>query len=249
MNDLKLRPYYIANISGGKDSLYMLGLILDNQDKYPLDGVVHFEMERDYPIARNVVDYIEKQLNARNIPLTRIKTTHTWEEYVNKYGYPSRVVKWCNSKLKLDCDRKLKKILKEIGRYPISYIGLCADETRRFKYEIGNWKDYKVCYPLAEEGILEDDILQWARNQPIFEGYYDVFKRMGCMCCPCSNILDMIYVKNHYPDMWIKIMDEIYYTHLLLLSKGHEYKIYGKTYPELIAFFNGLEGQVSYHVD
>ena len=39
------------------------------------------------------------------------------------------------------------------------YIGLCADEQRRFKYDIGKWHSQDVCYPLAEEGISEHQIL------------------------------------------------------------------------------------------
>ena len=48
-NDVVLRPSDWASVSGGKDSLYMLMLILSRPDKYPLDGVVHFELEIDYP--------------------------------------------------------------------------------------------------------------------------------------------------------------------------------------------------------
>ena len=49
-NDIVLRPSYWASVSGGKDSLYMLLLILAKPDKYPLDGVVHFELEIDFPL-------------------------------------------------------------------------------------------------------------------------------------------------------------------------------------------------------
>ena len=47
--EIALRPSYWASVSGGKDSLYMLNYILHNLDRYPLDGVVHFELEVDYP--------------------------------------------------------------------------------------------------------------------------------------------------------------------------------------------------------
>lgn len=36
--EIALRPSYWASVSGGKDSLYMLNLILHNLDRYPLDG-------------------------------------------------------------------------------------------------------------------------------------------------------------------------------------------------------------------
>ena len=45
--EIALRPSYWASVSGGKDSLYMLNLILHNLDKYPLNGVCHFELEID----------------------------------------------------------------------------------------------------------------------------------------------------------------------------------------------------------
>ena len=37
-NAIALRPTYWASVSGGKDSLYMLKVILSNLEKYPLDG-------------------------------------------------------------------------------------------------------------------------------------------------------------------------------------------------------------------
>lgn len=52
-NTLVLRPSYWASVSGGKDSLYMLKYILTNIDKYPLDGVIHFELEIDYPFIHS----------------------------------------------------------------------------------------------------------------------------------------------------------------------------------------------------
>ena len=54
-NEIALRPSYWASVSGGKDSLYMLNYIIHNLDRYPLDGVVHFELEIDYPFINSVV--------------------------------------------------------------------------------------------------------------------------------------------------------------------------------------------------
>ena len=60
-NDIVLRPKYWASVSGGKDSLYMLMLILSRPDKYQLDGVVHFELEIDYPFIKDVVNLMEEK--------------------------------------------------------------------------------------------------------------------------------------------------------------------------------------------
>ena len=61
--DMTLRPIHYACVSGGKDSLFMLNLILHNLDKYPLDMIVNFELEIDWPFTKNVVDYIERAVN------------------------------------------------------------------------------------------------------------------------------------------------------------------------------------------
>lgn len=91
-----LRPSYWASVSGGKDSLYMLKLIIDNNDLYPLDGVVHFELEIDYPFIKNVVDYMERICTEHGIKFVRIKPRHTWAELYELYGFPTRKARWCN---------------------------------------------------------------------------------------------------------------------------------------------------------
>lgn len=80
-NEIALRPSYWASVSGGKDSLYMLNLILHNLDRYPLDGVVHFELEIDYPFIKDVIDYMESECKRFGIRFERIKPTKTWEEW------------------------------------------------------------------------------------------------------------------------------------------------------------------------
>lgn len=74
-NEIALRPSYWASVSGGKDSLYMLNLILHNLDRYPLDGVVHFELDIDYPFIHDVIDYMESECKRFGIRFVRIKPT------------------------------------------------------------------------------------------------------------------------------------------------------------------------------
>ena len=101
-NQLALRPSYWASVSGGKDSLYMLNLILHNLDRYPLDGVVHFELEIDFPFIHDVIDYMESECKRFGIPFYRIKPRTEWVEFYDKYGFPTRKARWCNDKYKLD---------------------------------------------------------------------------------------------------------------------------------------------------
>lgn len=195
---IALRPSYWASVSGGKDSLYMLNYILHNLDRYPLDGVVHFELEIDYPFIRDVIDYMEAECTRVGIQFVRIKPRKTWEELYNKFGYPIRTCRWCNSRYKLDAQRQLTEWMKDVGCYVVYYIGYCADEERRFNKRLSAKKLER--YPLVENGINEDVILEWAKTQPIYNNYYKTNKRCGCMYCPMSSYINFAYLYKYYPD-------------------------------------------------
>lgn len=196
--EIALRPSYWASVSGGKDSLYMLNYILHNLDRYPLDGVVHFELEIDYPFIHDVIDYMESECKRFGIRFVRIKPRKSWAELYDKYGFPTRKARWCNNLYKLDASRQLGEWLKEVGFYVVHYIGYCANEERRFNKRLSAKK--LEIYPLAENGINEDVILEWAKTQPIFNHYYEINQRCGCMYCPMSSYLNYAYLYKYYPD-------------------------------------------------
>lgn len=106
--ELELRPSYWASVSGGKDSLYMLNYILHNLDRYPLNGVVHYELEIDFPFIKTVVDYMMSECNRYNIPFFRIKPRRSWFELYEEFGFPTGNVRWCNALYKLDGQKQLK---------------------------------------------------------------------------------------------------------------------------------------------
>ena len=86
MNDMVLAPAYFASVSGGKDSLYMLKLILSNLEKYPLHGVAYFEVEYEYPFITNVINYMQSECARHGIPFYRIKPTTKWIDLYEKWG-------------------------------------------------------------------------------------------------------------------------------------------------------------------
>lgn len=196
--ELALRPSYWASVSGGKDSLYMLNLILHNPDKYPLDGVVHFELEIDYPFIKNVTDYMQSECERFGIRFVRIKPTKTWDELYERYGFPTRVARWCNNKYKLTAQKQLQEFMKTRGFYTVFYIGYCADEEKRFAKRVDLKKVER--YPLVEQGIDECTIWAWAKKQPIFNHYYETQKRCGCMYCPMSRFINFAYLYKYYPE-------------------------------------------------
>lgn len=204
--EIALRPSYWASVSGGKDSLYMLNYILHNLDRYPLDGVVHFELEIDYPFIHDVIDYMESECKRFGIRFARIKPRKSWEElyytissktgYI--YGFPTRVARWCNGKYKLDSKKQLTEWMKSLGCYVVHYIGYCADEEHRVNKRLSAQKIER--YPLVENNITEDSIWEWAKSQPIFNHYYESQKRCGCMYCPMSSYLNFAYLYKYYPE-------------------------------------------------
>lgn len=216
-NEITLTPSYWASVSGGKDSLYMLKLILSNLDKYPLDGVVHFELEIDYPWIKNVIDYMESECKKHGITFIRIKPRVSWYTLYEKYGYPSRRCRWCNNKYKLDAQSQLEEMLSEQGLLCIHYIGFCADEKKRF--EKRKSANITEIYPLADFGIEESVILDWAKNIEVFNDFYKINNRCGCMYCPQMSMIEYAYIYKYYPEHFNFVMEAMKKTENNLLKR------------------------------
>lgn len=85
-----LKPIHYASVSGGKDSLYMLKVILQNPKKYPLDLVVNFDLEIEWPFVENVKKSLAHSCFRRRywilffgnclLPDVRKETTKTQEQ-------------------------------------------------------------------------------------------------------------------------------------------------------------------------
>lgn len=260
-NQIALRPSYWASVSGGKDSLYMLNLILHNLDRYPLDGVVHFELEIDFPFIHDVIDYMESECKRFGIPFYRIKPRTEWMEFYRRYGFPMRTARWCNDKYKLDSLKQLKEFLLSRGYYVVSYVGLCADEMNRV--EVQKRQGHKDIYPLVENGIVENTILEWAKNHPIFNDYYKYNKRCGCMYCPMASMVNHAYLLRYYPAYYEQMMELAKDTEVMrekelgrpfsVWSSDSKYntdyrdkRIREKYLPELIERIENDEGEVVY---
>lgn len=215
--EIALLPSYWASVSGGKDSLFMLNLILHNLEKYPLDGVVHFELEIDYPFIKSVIDYMQSECEKYGIPFYRIKPRKSWEELYEKYGFPTRTTRWCNSKYKLDGIRQLEKFMNSRGYYVVSYIGYCVDEEKRFTKR-ANLQGIER-YPLVEENITENEILEWAKTKPIFNHYYETNRRCGCMYCPMSSYMNYAYLCKYYPEQFDYMIEKMRETEKMIEKK------------------------------
>lgn len=234
MNEIELRKKFVASVSGGKDSLYMLYVILKNLNKYPLDYVVNFELENEFQISKNVVNEIKRICELYKIPFMSFKPRKSFNELYSKYGYPLRVARWCNNLYKMDCQKQLNEFLRGFGCRPVMYVGFCYDEPKRFKYELGKIDESnKFIYPLAEEHILESEILKWAKDTEIFNDYYKYNRRMGCFMCPNSSRIEIAYCKEYYKtdyEKYIKMIEET--------EKKYKTFIFGKPIKEIDELMN-----------
>lgn len=230
-NELVLKPSYWACVSGGKDSLFMLKLIMENTERYPLDGVVHCELEIDYPFIKNVIDYMESECKKHGIKFVRIKPRKSYWELYEKYGFPTSTYRWCNSKYKMDSVKQLKAYLKDHNMYLVSYIGYCADEQKR----IANNKDRIIC-PIDDFGIEEHYILEWAKNVPLFNNYYKFNDRCGCMYCPLASMQNLAYLYKYYPVEYMRLMN---------MARATEYEVQRKTNKP----FSAWDGNPKYNTE
>lgn len=119
-------------------------------------------------------------------------------------------------------------MLKANGKKSVMYIGFCADEYKRFKYELNDRNEnVRQIYPLAENGINELDIWEWAKTQEIFNDYYKWNKRCGCICCPMSSIDNLVYTKVYYPQEYKKYMSLALETEKALEEKlGRKFSVW-----------------------
>ena len=150
---------------------------------------------------------MESECKRFGIQFVRIKPRKSWAELYDKYGFPTRTARWCNNHYKLDANRQLNEWLNEVGFYVVYYIGYCADEERRFNKRLSAKK--LEIYPLVENGINEDVILEWAKTQPIFNNYYKTNKRCGCMYCPMSSYLNFAYLYKYYPENFQYMLEKM----------------------------------------
>ena len=99
---------------------------------------------------------------------------------------------------KLDCRKQFSEFLERDGIEPVSYIGYCFDEIGRYQKR----KNKNEIYPLVDAGICEDEILEWAKSNPLFNDFYKYNRRCGCMYCPMQSMTTSAYLAKYYPEQY-----------------------------------------------
>ena len=201
---------YIASLSYGKDSIYMLEVI--KQNNMPLDRIITCDIMATNTIYADLPPMIEFKVKADKIILDRygirvehIKSKYSYEDYFYKilgkraklknqgkiYGFPFQIGAWCNYRLKV---APLNKVCKN----NISYIGIAVEEKKRYKI----LNDNKIS-PLVLHNITENQCLNWCKDNNLLSPIYNSFiTRGGCWFCHNQKIGELRQLYHNYPELW-----------------------------------------------
>lgn len=199
---------YILSLSYGKDSLACLGAI--EQLGWPLDRIIHVEVWATDTIPADLPPMVEFKAKADaiikqwyGIEVEHIRSQYSYENRFYKLcngknkkfrgkitGFPGIMRNWCNSQLKVNPMNKVK-------RKCISYIGIAADEPKRFH----NLTETKKS-PLVEAGWTSDMNRRWCCENGLLAPTYTTFARGGCWFCHNQSVGQLRLLRKNYPEYW-----------------------------------------------
>lgn len=204
---------YVASISFGKDSLAMLLKLIE--EKYPLDYVVFYDTGMEFECIYVLRDKIKPMLKQHNIEFIELKpkdpflytmlerpTYSKQKGYHNGYGWCGGLCRWGTTE-KLKTIRQFKKSLNDDV---IDYVGIAADEPKRFDKAKSEGK----ILPLVEWGMTEKDCLDYCYEKGynwIVDGIdlYSILDRVSCWCCANKNLKELKNIYQYLPAYWNKL--------------------------------------------
>lgn len=188
----------IASVSGGKDSaamsLHLTELGIDHERVFMDTG---WESDLTY-------EYLRGPLTAKLGPITEIRADIDFLGLVRKKGlFPSRVMRFCTTELKVFPIRKYIAERVEQGIEIVNVVGIRRDESKaRSKMAEWEWDDGFDCEiwrPLVK--WTKDDVIKIheRHNLPLNPLYALGAGRVGCWPCIHSGKKEIAVVAKHDP--------------------------------------------------
>lgn len=208
---------YIANVSGGKDSLAQIIFILENN--LPCDEVVFYDTGMEFQAIYNIFEKLQPLLRKRNIQFTTLQPTNPFiydmlERPVdskqkgkhNGYGWCGGVCRWGTTWKTQALDR--------YAQGAVQYIGIAADEQYRRRELTGSKRSLLIEYGMTEADCLEYCRRRgwnWNEETPATEsGYidlYNILDRVSCWCCANKNKKELRNIWRYLPQYWEKLKE------------------------------------------
>jgi len=205
----------VVNVSGGKDSLRMLGYLKEqfpNQTMYAVMADTGFEHVRPIP----AVKWTQAQTAAFGLPLNVVRNPNkTYLTMVEARGmFPSASTRQCTSDLKRGPIQKFIRSLKE--KIIINCTGIRAEESPArakqtpWKFDEGMSKNHRKVFnwmPIFEESLAE--VLSWHHTNrhplhPVYVPAYHVdgtmggyLRRFSCRVCIFATDGDIRAIHHH----------------------------------------------------
>ncbi len=96
-----------------------------------------------------------------------------------------------------ECQTALKIDAIKPGKGVTQYLGIAADEPKRF----GQLSDTKKS-PLKEAGWTEADCRRWCKENNLLSPIYTTATRGGCWFCHNQRVEQLRLLRKNYPDYW-----------------------------------------------
>lgn len=212
--------YYVANISGGKDSMAMLIVLFAND--CPIDEVIFFDTGWEFDCIYKNIEVVQAICSEHNIKFTVLKPDKSFDYLMFDYKFNKRAKpheeqigkSWCGGLCRWGTFEKVKAINNHFKQPEYAdkeiyhYIGLAYDEQKR----IAKNKDPHKIYPLNELKITEQMALDICIENGIdFKEngvcLYDILDRVSCWCCSNKNLKELRNYYLHLPEYWQRLKD------------------------------------------
>lgn len=198
------RPVAVA-FSGGKDSLAVLGLAME---EFGTGFSVFFNNTGiEFPETLEYVDEIRRELESRGVEFIVADAGDAFWRAINVFSPPGRDYRWCCKVTKLG---PITLSIKE--HYPegvLMFVGQRKYESISRYKQPRVWKNPWVPNEIGASPIFHWNALEvWLyifsrglKYNPLYEERLD---RIGCFLCPSSSLAEIYTLREEKPELWGK---------------------------------------------
>jgi len=203
------RPVGVA-FSGGKDSLAVLGLMLE---EFGENFFVFFNNTGiEFPETLEYIDTVKENLREKNIKFIIADAKDAFWSALSVFSPPGRDYRWC-------CKvTKLGPITLTIKKYypngVLMFVGQRKYESIHRYKQPRVWRNPWVPNEIGASPIFHWNALEvWLyifsrglKYNPLYENRLD---RIGCFMCPSSSLAEFQTLKEEKPELWKKWENEL----------------------------------------
>ncbi|WP_297069061.1 phosphoadenosine phosphosulfate reductase family protein [Thermococcus sp.] len=203
-------PVAVA-FSGGKDSLAVLGLALE---EFGEEGFTVFFNNTgiEFPETVEYVKELRKELEPKGIKFITADAGDAFWRAIHVFSPPGRDYRWCCKVTKLG---PITMAIKEnYLRGVLMFVGQRKYESiKRFK-QPRVWRNPWVpnetgASPIFHWRALEVWLYIFSRNLKYNPLYEDRLDRIGCFLCPSASLAEIYTLKEEKPELWAKWENEL----------------------------------------